>query len=81
MRPEVSDVIRYTSNRTVSYAKELTSLYICYYSQGNGLNTPLSIFYILYAQVSTVLCSVVGLLVFVPVINNIMCVHYLHFLG
>ena len=43
-----SALIRYTS-RTVSYAKELTSVYICY-SQGNGLNTPLSIFYILYTK-------------------------------
>ena len=33
-------LFRYTS-KTVSYAKELTSVYICY-SEGNGFNTPLS---------------------------------------
>ena len=37
---EARRTIRSTS-RTVSYAKELTSVYICY-SQGNGFNTPLS---------------------------------------
>ena len=44
---------------TALYEEELTSVYICY-SQGNGFNTLLSIFYILYTQV----CSVVVLLVF-----------------
>ena len=43
-------MIRYTST-TVSYAKELTSVYICY-SQRNGFNIPLAIFYILYTKVS-----------------------------
>ena len=43
-------MIRYTS-KTVSYAKELTSVYICY-SQGNGFSTPLFIFYILYTKVT-----------------------------
>ena len=37
---EARGVFRYTS-RTVSYAKELTSVPMCY-SQGNGINTPLS---------------------------------------
>ena len=45
-------MIRYTPG-TVSYAKELTSVYICY-SQGNGFNTPLSKFYILYTLCSSV---------------------------
>ena len=49
-------MIRYTP-RTVSYAKELTSVYICY-SQGNGFDTPLSIFYILYTLCSSVFSSV-----------------------
>ena len=38
----------YTSG-TVSHAKVLTSVYMCY-SQGNGFNTLLSIFYILHTQ-------------------------------
>ena len=40
------------TSRTVLYAKELTSVSICY-SQGNGFNTPLSIFY-----TQSVSCSV-----------------------
>ena len=36
---EAGRIIRSTS-RTVSYAKELTSVYICY-TQGNGFSTPL----------------------------------------
>ena len=59
-------MIRYTP-RTVSYAKELTSVYICY-SQGNGFNTRLSMFYILHT-----LCSsdvVVVLLVFRTVADS-----------
>ena len=69
-------MIRYTP-RTVSYAKELTSAYILF-TQGNGFNAPLSIFYILYTQ-----SGVVVLLAFrtvlprAPVIK-IMYVHYLH---
>ena len=43
---EAGRMIRYTS-RTVPYVEQLTSVYICY-SQGNGSNTPLSIFYIPY---------------------------------
>ena len=62
MRP----LIRYTF-KIVSYAKELTSVYICY-SQGNGFNT---IFYTLYTKVSSVLVPyvvrcVVGMVCHVP---------------
>ena len=53
-------VIRYTP-RTVSYAKELTSVYICY-SQRNGFKTPLSMFYILYTLFSLLVDLVVILL-------------------
>ena len=59
-----------------------------FYSQGNGFNTPLSIFYILYT-LSLVLWSVIGLgyVLGVPwygdvlprtTLIKIMCVHYLH---
>ena len=61
---EAGSMFEYTF-RTVSYAKELTSVYICY-SQGNGLNTPLSklVRTTVHTQVSSVLCSVVVMLVF-----------------
>ena len=53
---EARGVFDYTSG-TVSYAKELTSVSICY-SQGKGFyTTPLSIFYALsQCQVSVRLC-------------------------
>ena len=43
---EARGIFVYTS-RTVSYAKELISVPICY-SQGNDFYTPLSIFYTLF---------------------------------
>ena len=44
------------TSRTVSYAKELTSVYICY-PQGDGFDTPLSrLSYALYAHVSMLVC-------------------------
>ena len=55
-------MIRYIP-RTVSYTKELTSVYI-YYSQGNGFETPLSILYILYTLFSYRSVMVVVLLAF-----------------
>ena len=59
-------MIRYTS-RTVSCAKQLTSVYVCY-SQGNGFNNPLSIFYIHYTKVSSVLVVVRSVVVYhVPI--------------
>ena len=50
-------VFEYTS-RTVSYTKELTPVPICYYSQEDGFNTPLS--RLLHCTVHTkqVVCSV-----------------------
>ena len=78
---EARGMFEYTS-RTVSYAKELTSVHICY-SQGNGFYTPLSIFYILYTQSVLVLYVMFSVPWYVHVLPRttlieIMCVYYLH---
>ena len=89
--PEAGEMFEYAS-KTVSYAKELTSVSLCY-SQKNGFHTPLSRLLLnsvhAVSCLVTVVCSLVcccsapwyGHALPRVTLIKIMCVHYLHHQG